>query len=116
VKDNFGMFLHVQDPDLPESPLDEVVHKLYVAFREDLEDGIIQEIIEEAKAEGITDMAILNKPAIIDALKKQTAMKPIGEKYFKKCPSCNRGIGVEFGKPGFCDKCGQKLDWSEDDD
>lgn len=113
MKDNFGTFLHIADPVFSDPPGKDLIYNFAVSFRDDIENKIIQEIIKEAKAEGITDIVLLNKPAIIDALKKQTAMKPIGEKYFKKCPSCNGGIGVEFGKPGFCDKCGQKLDWGK---
>ena len=56
----------------------------------------------------------------IEALEKQIPKKPIiieeTEDYFGHtlCPNCEK---VEFGftQPCFCDRCGQAIDWSDDE-
>lgn len=112
MKDNFGTFLHISDPVFVDPHGNELIYKFSVSFRDDIENKIIQEIIKEAKAEGITDVVLLNKPAIIEALKKQTAMKPKDEGWLY-CPVCGKDVCVE--KPKYCSDCGQKLDWSEEE-
>lgn len=51
----------------------------------------------------------------IQALEKQIAKKPdfTEDKKFALCPCCN-GKGL-FDKQKYCDNCGQKLDWSDED-
>lgn len=56
-----------------------------------------------------------------DALEKQIPKKPIEQgclgskdKYkYGRCPNplCNNGVNYEMG---YCDNCGQRLDWTED--
>lgn len=49
----------------------------------------------------------------INALEKQIAKKPIfsEDKKFALCPCCDmKGL---IDKQGYCDDCGQKLDWSD---
>ena len=54
----------------------------------------------------------------IDALKKQMSIKPIGRHTNYKCPICDRRVrsgkgSSSFGVDHFCQRCGQKLDWSD---
>lgn len=51
----------------------------------------------------------------IRALEKQIPKKPdfTEDKEFALCPCCN-GKGL-FDKQKYCDNCGQKLDWSEEE-
>ena len=52
----------------------------------------------------------------IQALEKQIPMKPdfTEDKEFALCPCCN-GKGL-LNKQKYCDNCGQKLDWSDDNE
>ena len=53
----------------------------------------------------------------VDALKKQTPMKPTGEHYaHMRCPSCNHRIPSGQGsssrrRDNWCNYCGQKILW-----
>ena len=56
----------------------------------------------------------------IDALEKQIPVKPIGVYTDYKCPICSRRVRSGKGsssagkRDNFCQRCGQKLDWSEE--
>ena len=54
----------------------------------------------------------------IKALEKQIPKKPIGRHTSYKCPICDRRVrsgkgSSSFGVDHFCQRCGQALDWSE---
>lgn len=53
------------------------------------------------------------------AVEKQHANKPLYQGYVYVCPSCNSRvtIGSKFIRPGtkFCEDCGQKLDWGDEE-
>ena len=52
---------------------------------------------------------------VINALKKQIPKKPIftEDKQFALCPCCDmKGL---IDKQKYCDNCGQKLDWSDEE-
>lgn len=53
--------------------------------------------------------------SVIEAREKQIAMKPdfTEDKAFALCPCCN-GKGL-LNKQKYCDNCGQKLDWSDEE-
>ena len=67
-------------------------------------------IIPQKRAEAI-DMAI-------NALEKQIPNKPVKKSFIvpyegiNVCPSCKEPLG---GKRHYCSKCGQKLDWSDEE-
>ena len=127
----FGLHIPIYQPCeiswKDDSVLSEFAQKVYVECQENLDDAVIKEIVKTAKAEGITDLVLLNKPAIIDALRKQTAMKPKIRKFgFKSvyyaCPCCEQrliskidGEFIAGQKYYHCYRCGQKLDWSEEE-
>lgn len=63
----------------------------------------------------------------IEALEKQIPKKPdlVGEGYDDEgqlvydtwvCPSCDTSYECYYDDYDFCPKCGQKIDWSEEDD
>lgn len=47
------------------------------------------------------------------ALEKQVPKKPIYYGLWHKCPICHK---TSIFKPNYCKKCGQRLDWSDDND
>ena len=49
---------------------------------------------------------------IISAFEKQTPKKPCYDNTFAICPSCHDPIF----KDDFCEHCGQKIDWSREND
>ena len=49
----------------------------------------------------------------IQALEKQIQKKPIDRCIYKECPTCGN---VEIESCKHCPDCGQKLDWSDDND
>ena len=60
----------------------------------------------------------------IQALKKQIPKKPVNyDKHYYKCPFCNEDLEIDDDMlfvydeepPKFCIKCGQKLDWSDEE-
>ena len=60
----------------------------------------------------------------IQALEKQIPKKPVNyDKHYYKCPCCNEDLGIDNDMlfvydeepPKFCIKCGQKLDWSDEE-
>ena len=48
-----------------------------------------------------------------EALGTRVKTKPVNCGLALGCPCCNAGINTEYGKPAYCDKCGQALDWSD---
>ena len=60
----------------------------------------------------------------IQALEKQIPKKPVNyDKHYYKCPCCNEDLEIDNDMlfvydeepPKFCIKCGQKLDWSDEE-
>ena len=58
----------------------------------------------------------------IKALKKQIPKKVIMDKNIYLCPNCGSNAETDCGddmldyRLNFCDTCGQKLDWSDEND
>lgn len=52
--------------------------------------------------------------SVIEAREKQIAKKPdfTEDKIFALCPCCGEGL---IDKQKYCDNCGQKLDWSDEE-
>ena len=60
----------------------------------------------------------------IQALEKKIPKKPVNyDKHYYKCPCCNEDLEIDDDMlfvydeepPKFCIKCGQKLDWSDEE-
>lgn len=76
-------------------------------------------LADSYKAE-ISDLSVLNKPAIMNALRKQIPQKPIRDSLADRaCPVCDAYIPFDAlndrieDAPKFCKECGQALDWSD---
>lgn len=77
---------------------------------------IVERIVEIAKENGITDLYLLDKKNIAEALKKQIPQKLLpDDRYFGvgKCPSCYATF--LDNTTNYCGHCGQKLDWGQED-
>ncbi len=88
--------------------------QIAVKMAEQYDDLIASQIAMEARAEGISDLTVLNKWAILNAIKKQIPQKLVDlakNELYGNCPVC--GKVVHIGEK-YCDQCGQALDWEED--
>jgi 6-phosphogluconate dehydrogenase len=128
-KDNsslYGEHYKFQDNSFATS-VTEITQKIAVIMNDNVENAIIDKIIQEAKQEGVTDLFILNKQAIMEAIKKQIPAKAIPHKVdvekikirgvnwcknttIYKCPCCDDFISITNKH---CHECGQALDWGD---
>ena len=108
-----------------ETPMSKVVNEYKVKVAEKLDNDIFGVCIQLLKEEGITHEYVLNKEFIVNAVKKAIPAKPTdkiqigvssdGKRYEGKCPVCLEKVTQpKWGeKQSYCEKCGQKLDWSD---
>ena len=73
-----------------ETPMSKVVNEYKVKVAEKLDNDIFGVCIQLLKEEGITHEYVLNKEFIVNAVKKQIPVKPVGEYTNYKCPICDR--------------------------
>lgn len=96
-----------------------VASEIAVRMAEKWEDFVVEQIVAEAIYMGISDLTVLNKPAIMDALRKQIPIKQrIDNDDWRCCPRCNETFFLvnAFNKRNkYCGNCGQALDWGEQD-
>jgi hypothetical protein len=96
-----------------------VSNQIAVKMAEQYDDFIVSQIAMEARAEGISDLTVLNKRAILNAIKKQIPQKPCyrmeEDAEGWACPACHMGVTVDHGriKDTFCSHCGQAIDLEE---
>lgn len=96
---------------------EKITEKIVVQMVDNYETAVAEEIAAAARSAGITDCTVLNKQAILNALKKQIPTKPNNTATRSPlCPSCNRFIDRHEHKHGnidipHCKWCGQALDW-----
>jgi len=106
-----------------------VTDKLAVQMADNYDNAVAEEIASAARGAGASDVTVLNKKAILEALNKQIPKKPtfvdtrfrnhgrhIGDgvsldKCYK-CPTCWSHIFHVWDSDVYCPKCGQALDWS----
>lgn len=83
------------------------------------ENEVIKEVRFNMSEIGLNDEAAKRvseaKNIAVQALEKQIPKKPdfTEDKEFALCPCCN-GKGL-LNKQKYCDNCGQKLDWSDEE-
>lgn len=91
-----------------------VIDKIVVQMAEKYDNAVAAEIANAARAAGASDVTVLNKVAIMEALDKQSPKKPVGlakNELYGKCAVCGQVIHVGNR---YCDQCGQKIDWGAD--
>ena len=95
-----------------------VTSEIAVKMAERYEDAVVNQIAMEAKLAGVADCTVLNKDAILYALNKQNPKKV--RKYFEvtyeaECPVCGGRIAAHASHR-YCKWCGQRLEWSGDNE
>ena len=105
-------------PENAEIQCDNLVHsitqKMSAQFVDDYDGLIVSQIANTARENGISELVVLNKTTIMDALNKQVPKKPYDiakNEMYGRCYVC--GQVVHVGNR-YCDQCGQAIDWSED--
>ena len=73
-------------------------------------------------AQGNTGEHLESIDIAINALEKQIPKKVVKEKYIYICPICGSNVETDCGdymldyRLNYCDNCGQKLDWSDENE
>ena len=93
-----------------DNPIGKVTQKMAAQFVEEYDDYIVSQIANTARESGISNLAVLNKKAIIEALVRATPKKPKEDGWFF-CPVCGRDILMDHFR--FCPDCGQAIDWED---
>lgn len=87
-----------------------ITEKIAVRLAERVDDACASAILNEMGAEGYAFGVVMNKVAIMEAIKKQCAMKILRDNV---CPGClmpvYRPTGV--GNTHYCVHCGQLVTW-----
>jgi hypothetical protein len=94
-----------------------LAHKVAVAHSKALDDMILGEIKHITTETGSKDLVVLNDTAIVAALTKAVATKPlcdIDTTYpLLTCSCCYDKL---MHRQKYCSNCGQKIYWGEDDE
>lgn len=90
-----------------------LVNEIVVNMAEKYDNFIVEQIAMTARAEGISDLTVLNKVAILEALERRTPRKPRNDGWLY-CPVCGKDVLQDYVK--FCPDCGQAIDWSEENE
>lgn len=95
-----------------------VTDKIVAQMVDNYENVVVAEIAQAARAAGASDVTVLNKGAIMDALMKRTPRKYTRRKYTENidmpcCPTCGSD-GIFHRRSRFCPDCGQAIDWTEE--
>ena len=114
MKNKFGELFSIKQPFdtkiTEDTSAESLTQKILVVMRDNIDNAIVGEFVKTATAEGVTDLAILNKAEIIKALEKQIPKKPIIN---KRKIQCVNGHNQPVQHYKYCPICGQALDWSE---
>ena len=95
-----------------------VTNEIVVQMAEKYDAYLADKIAMAAMAEGISDITVLNKEAIMGAMRKQVPQLPIMNQDEILCPACKWDMmGVwdypDVRDPKYCPECGQRLKWKE---
>ena len=119
MKNKFGKLFSIKQPfdikTIEDTSAESLTQKILVVMRDNIDNAIVGEIVKTATAEGVTDLAILNKTEILKALEKQIPKKPswVDSVPHSRCPVCHNAVAVYIDSPKlpYCHWCGQALDW-----
>ena len=104
-------------PDIDETPSGlKVTYNLSVQTVDTIDNAILDEICKIAAEAGITELVVLDKKHIREALEKASAKKVkrvSGYRTIKACPTCDHEL---IYSSNYCDKCGQKIYWEDEHD
>ena len=90
---NFAENIHIEYDGLTGNIVNEIVVKMVEKY-----DGFVaDQIAMEAKASGVSDLTVLNKAAIMNAINKQIPQQVILNEIECLCPSCRYDM---MGLPG----------------
>ena len=97
-----------------------VTDKIVAQMVDNYETAVAAEIAQAARIAGASDVTVLDKAAIIDALMKRTPRKPDRRKFDKTtdypvCPTCGSD-GISYRRSRYCPDCGQAIDWRIDNE
>lgn len=88
-----------------------VTDKIVAQMVDNYETAVAAEIAQAARIAGASDVTVLNKAAIIDALMKRTPQKyALRKSEITVCPTCGSD-GIFDRRSRFCPDCGQAIDW-----
>ena len=104
-----------------------ITEKMACEMAEEYDNFIAESIANAARAAGVSDLTVLNKAAILEAIEKQIPQQPDleGDGYDDGgnliydtgyCPRCRCSYEVDYHRPKYCENCGQALDWSADNE
>ena len=108
----FGMQIPLNPPEI-NFDLNTITQKIMVESIETVDDAILANIIDIAKAKGISTLIVLDREHIYHALDSQVAKKvaPIsGYNTLKACPVC--GTELLYSSK-YCHDCGQRVKWED---
>lgn len=106
-----------------------IENQIVVTMAEKYDNFVAEQIAMEARASGVSDLTVLNKAAILEALERRTPRKPIranriiiknGTAYLNddneywKCPMCTSLDVPLLENQLYCHNCGQAIDWRAD--
>ena len=107
-----------------DMPVNSIIQEITVKMAEQYDDAIVEAIAREAWAAGVSDLTVLNKAAILEAIEKQIPQRPDleGDGYSGGelvidtgcCPRCCHSYELEYHTPRYCENCGQALEWGEE--
>lgn len=97
---------YMDDNDVAGGTFSALAKQIYVKAMDHFEDKIVEEIIKIASENNVTDVVLLDKAKIVQALKKATPVKVthVGDEAIM-CPICSRMTTNNNAR--YCDNCGQ---------
>jgi hypothetical protein len=113
-----------------ESPIMSIVEKIRVDTINMMDDAIVQACINAAKAEGISNLVLLDRKFVTDAIREKIAREHTGrwldEHTDIKCSECGATFSDEiafmrrdaygYEYPEHCPACGVRMEGDTDDD
>ena len=95
-----------------------ISNEIVVKMADKYDTFVAEQIAMEARANGISDLTVLNKTAILTALRKAVPQLVVPTINTCPCPACNYDMmGLwdypELQDPKYCPICGQCLQWKE---
>lgn len=97
-----------------------IVKEIAVKMAEEYDDLIADQTAMAARDSGVSELIVLNKTVIINALKKEIPQQVILNEIECLCPACRYDMmGLwdypDVRDPNYCPICGQKLKWRTND-